>query len=53
MERIELQISDANVTVIGADGPIQAQIEPYFDTISGQFTENFLVIKYFYFIELN
>uniref|UniRef100_A0A8R1XRC9 Alpha-mannosidase n=1 Tax=Onchocerca volvulus TaxID=6282 RepID=A0A8R1XRC9_ONCVO len=43
-ETIELLISDPNVIVIGTDGPIQAQIEPYFDTVSGNFTENYLLV---------
>ncbi|KAM3727881.1 Alpha-mannosidase [Dirofilaria immitis] len=34
METIELLVSDPDVIVIGSDGPIQAQIEPYFDVIS-------------------
>uniref|UniRef100_A0AAF5RU32 Alpha-mannosidase n=1 Tax=Wuchereria bancrofti TaxID=6293 RepID=A0AAF5RU32_WUCBA len=44
MEMIELQISDPDVIVTGIDGPIQAQIEPYFDTISGKFTKSYLLV---------
>lgn len=48
MERIELQVSDPEIVVIGTNGPIRAQIEPYFDAISGKFTENYLVIEKFH-----
>lgn len=34
----------------GTEGPIQAQVEPYFDAISGEFTENYLVIQFFLFV---
>uniref|UniRef100_A0A0R3R3E8 Nucleoporin_N domain-containing protein n=1 Tax=Brugia timori TaxID=42155 RepID=A0A0R3R3E8_9BILA len=44
MELIELQISDPNVIVIGTNGPIQAQIEPYFDTVSGKLTKSYLLV---------
>ncbi|CAG9533677.1 unnamed protein product [Cercopithifilaria johnstoni] len=44
MEKIELRVSDPNIVVIGAHGPIKAQIEPYFDPISGKFTENYLLV---------
>ncbi|KAK6113041.1 Glycosyl hydrolases 38 N-terminal domain family protein [Brugia pahangi] len=44
MELIELQISDPNVVVIGTNGPIQAQIEPYFDTVSGKLTKSYLLV---------
>ncbi|VBB34971.1 unnamed protein product [Acanthocheilonema viteae] len=43
-ERIELQISDPDVILTGKDGPIQAQIEPYFDAVHGKFTENYLLV---------
>ncbi|VDO48221.1 unnamed protein product, partial [Onchocerca flexuosa] len=44
METIELLVSDPDIIVIGTDGPIKAQIEPYFDTISGNFTKNYLLV---------
>ncbi|EFO22413.2 hypothetical protein LOAG_06074 [Loa loa] len=47
-ETIELQVSDPDIIVIGTDGPIQAQIEPYFDVISGKFTENYLLVFFIF-----
>uniref|UniRef100_A0A0R3S2J7 Glyco_hydro_38C domain-containing protein n=1 Tax=Elaeophora elaphi TaxID=1147741 RepID=A0A0R3S2J7_9BILA len=44
MEKIELQVSDPDIIVIGMNGPIQAQIEPYFDATSGEFTKNYLLV---------
>ncbi|VDN04078.1 unnamed protein product [Thelazia callipaeda] len=44
-EIIELLVSDKDIVVTGKNGPVQAQVEPFFDQVKGEFTEDFLVLN--------
>ncbi|VDK55746.1 unnamed protein product [Gongylonema pulchrum] len=45
LEVVELLVSSPLVGVTGDDGPVRAQIEPYFDSVTGEFKGNYLIFS--------